>query len=328
MRHTKTKIELYKVRTFSEKFNDTFDFIVQHWRLILRYLCIIVLPLSILQGWGLDSFFSNFFMTSWAGAYYDNAGMGILAPYAGYILFALLSSIVVTSIIYGMMQYYEDHPNGLSDLSWTDFKPSFIRALKRTGILLLAWIIASGVFVLLCVLLGLASPILVLLPFLAAMVCIVPLLLIAPTYIIGKDGFRQSVGKAWRYGWATWGGILGLIIVMGIFTYVGSGVLSIPLIICFVAKMFLVSSSDAATLSSLSSVVFTSISYLASVISAFGNAIFSILPIVALGWQYGHAAEKVDGVTVEKDVEHFDDLPDDTTQAEEPNDNITNFENL
>ena len=56
------------------------------------------------------------------------------------------------------------------------------------------------------------------------------------------------------------------------------------------------------------SVGYSFIVYLLGVIQAFGSFLTYSLTVVGLAYQYGHASEKIDGVTVESDIEHFEEL--------------------
>jgi hypothetical protein len=48
------------------------------------------------------------------------------------------------------------------------------------------------------------------------------------------------------------------------------------------------------------------LSFIFTALMLFGSYMFSTLSIIALAYQYGHAAEKIDGASVEKDVEDFE----------------------
>ena len=48
--------------------------------------------------------------------------------------------------------------------------------------------------------------------------------------------------------------------------------------------------------------------YLFGVLQAFGAYLAMIFYLVGLAYQYGHAAEKMDSVRIEEDINHFDQL--------------------
>ena len=48
--------------------------------------------------------------------------------------------------------------------------------------------------------------------------------------------------------------------------------------------------------------------YLLAVVQAFGAYLAMIFTFVGLAYQYGHASEKMDSVTIESDIDNFDKL--------------------
>jgi len=328
MQTAKPKIELYKIRSFSDKFNDTFSFVTQNWRQLLRYLCIFVLPISMLGAWCMDVYTSSIFG---AGMGYGNPDLGFLSfvlAYASYALFAIIASMVTASIAYGFMRIYGEKGAIAERLPYKEFSPVFSKMFRRACIMVLVWL---GILVVLfgvCFLFALITPVLIVVPILALIAVGVPLALISPAYMLTDDSIWKSMGKAWRYGWATWGGVFGVLVVMTLFVYIGAGALSLPYIVCVAVKSLLLSTSDASALSGAGGAVFTVLAYISSVLANFASSVFSVLLFVILGYQFGHSAEKIDGVTVQKDVEQFDhiDSPDDAPAVE--SDDISNFDQL
>ena len=62
------KIEIYRTRTFTDKLGDTFNFLRENWRTILKYFIYIMLPVSMVM-----AFFANHF---WNGVY-DSCGLAL-----------------------------------------------------------------------------------------------------------------------------------------------------------------------------------------------------------------------------------------------------------
>ena len=58
----------------------------------------------------------------------------------------------------------------------------------------------------------------------------------------------------------------------------------------------------------VNSVGYSFIVYLLGVIQAFANFFAYSLPFIGLAYQYGHACEKIDHVTVESDIDRFEQL--------------------
>lgn len=56
------------------------------------------------------------------------------------------------------------------------------------------------------------------------------------------------------------------------------------------------------------SVGYSFLLYLLGIIQAFGAYLSMIFTLIGLAYQYGHASEVVDSVTVENDIDNFDKL--------------------
>jgi hypothetical protein len=117
---------------------------------------------------------------------------------------------------------------------------------------------------------------------------------------------------------------------VGLMFYLFVIVASIPWYITFVLQM-VAHMDSSASMAFTDSVWFKFISYLLGIVQAFGCYLGYNLLYIALGIQYGHAAEKLDGVSVENDVEHFETLADnnsDDTQYFEEKSDIDKFDQL
>ena len=42
-------IKLYRIRRFGEKISDTFDFVRENWRPLLKYITYLLLPVALVQ---------------------------------------------------------------------------------------------------------------------------------------------------------------------------------------------------------------------------------------------------------------------------------------
>ena len=54
------KIEIYRTRTFSDKLTDTFNFIRENWRPLLKYLIYVMLPVSIIMAFFVNHFWNGY----------------------------------------------------------------------------------------------------------------------------------------------------------------------------------------------------------------------------------------------------------------------------
>ena len=101
----------------------------------------------------------------------------------------------------------------------------------------------------------------------------------------------DALKKTFRLGFATWGGVFLISLVMGIIAGILQGVTLVPWYAATIVKM-----------------LFTFMLYLLASVQAFGTYLAMIFTFVGLAYQYGHASEKMDSVTIESDIDNFDKL--------------------
>lgn len=311
------KIPLYKIRSFGVKISDTFAFVSENIKPILKYITYFLLPVSLVMGLALNGYLNG--ITAMAmSAQMKNAEPAtsdlatFVSSMGGLIIISVLSYPLLTAIVYSLMRLYNERENGLKDLAWDELKPTFMRMLGRAFKLM-------GFGVLLTLLVGLVLgfpliwlfreagiPILILF-YLLLLVVLFPLLLMSPIYLFEDEiSLIDALKKSLRLGFKTWGGIFAVVFVLGLIISIISGIVSMPWSIAMVMKMMftLNEGSDGFT----QSVGFNFLTYLFSVLQAFVSYICYMIPLVGLAYQYGHAAEKIDHVTVDSDIEFFDKL--------------------
>ena len=311
------KIPLYKIRSFGVKISDTFAFVSENIKPILKYITYFLLPVSLVMGLALNGYLNG--ITAMAmSAQMKNAEPAtsdlatFVSSMGGLIIISVLSYPLLTAIVYSLMRLYNERENGLKDLAWDEMKPTFMRVLGRAfklmGFGLLLTIVVGLVVAFPVIFLVREIGVAVLVPFYILLIIVVfPLLLMSPIYLFEDEiSLIDALKKSLRLGFKTWGGIFAVVFVLGLIISVISGIVSMPWSIAMVMKMMftLNEGSDGFT----QSVGFTFLTYLFSVLQAFVSYICYMIPLVGLAYQYGHAAEKIDHVTVDSDIEFFDKL--------------------
>jgi len=331
----KPKIEFYVRRSFGEKLSATFDFVQENWKIIFRFTVYLVLPISLLQAFGMNSamssLFGDFLKTAGGKSSIPAGTMSeLLIGYGCVYAAALLAGIMGTSLLYGLMRLYRERRNRLQGVTMQELKPRLLCNIKRMCILVLVIIVFFTAVGLIGFLLGLIFPPLLIFLVLIVIAGSIPLAMLPPVYLMEDISIIDAVRKTFRYGFQTWGGIFGLLFVVGIIFYLFVIVASIPWYIMAGLQMF--AHLDSAThIAFTNTLWFKFLSYLLGIVQAFGCYLGYNLLYIAMGIQYGHAAEKFDGVSVENDVENFEALADnnadDTQYFEEKND-IDKFDQL
>lgn len=329
------RFQLYKDRTFSQKFDATFAFMQENWRPMCKYLLMFILPICIVCGLG----FSNFVRQSMDFNAMDSDGteaqiVSFIVNYGITCLTGMVAGWVAFSMTYALMQCYAERQERLAGVTWAELKPFFLRALRReAGVVGLYLAMGVGLVALIVgtiVLLQLAGLALTVVYLLAYSVVILPLLLALPIAVFEDISAVQAVAKAWRLGFATWGAMFCFTAVITIIIYFLSTMISMPFsMLMFVQGLFFGAETlEAGMAGSVGMIVGL---YLLSVVTMTLSQLLSSVFAVAVAVQYGHAAERVDGVATGQAIETFEQITgdaEDAPAAPTADDEISSFEQL
>lgn len=309
---------LYCCRTFGDKFGNTFDFITANWRLLLRVLTIVLLPLCAVQAINVNGMIASVYSDLDVGG--DMAGdvVGLVLNYCGLLVFGIISTAVLVSVVYAIMKLYHEqnadgtaaHPE-LGSMTFVQLRPLMMRqlraAFKAIGAIVLVSVVLFAAIMAVVVALALASMqealvIAVLVAYVVALLVLVPMTLAMPVYSFEDIGFFGGIRKTLVYGFKTWRGVVALMFVMWLFVSVILGVLGLPWIIAIMLKAMFIS-GDMDEFGFTSSVWFSFIQYLCALVYVYATYLGYAVMLVALAYQYGHAREKVDGEEFGSDID-------------------------
>lgn len=316
------KIELYAVRSFGERLTVVMDFLRQNWKPVLIYLTYFLLPLSLVQALNLNGFMGGYLdiLGSMSHGADDPSASSLLSfvlHTLGYLGFYIVGMLLMEAVLYGMMRLYQRGEGKLGTVQWKDLKPDFMFSLKRSAILALVGtlvgIVLLVVFVLVVVGLALITPVLVLLGYvllLGVLICLAPpLSLVTPVYVFEDDTtLMGAVRKGFRLGFKTWGGTVGVMLILSLIINIISQFTSLPWTIFFLVKMFFGLGIDGLDGSFTENVFFTFGTYLSGVLQCFGGYVASAALVIGAAYLYGHAAEKLDSFTVDSNIQNFENL--------------------
>ena len=319
MEYVTPKIELYRTRTFSEKLSDTFAFLRENWRPIMKYFFYLMLPASIVLAFFMNHFMEMYMSFSMSinkgGDFNDSDLVSLLIYLPGLIIVSGLSYILLGALVFTMVRLYRKREQRLKNLTAEEVKPELIFCLKRAAVLTLAFFGILLVYVLLMggivglgmiVNMGIGFVLLFFI-YIVTLVLFVPMSLVEPVYLLEDDiSVWGALKKGLRLGFNTFGGILAVMFVIGLLASVVQSVTSIPWYILFFIKMFLTVAEQSSSF--VNSFIYTILLYLSCVLECLGMLLSSVITTIALVIQYGHAADKIDGVGVEENIAHFDEL--------------------
>ena len=178
MSSEKPLIKLYRKRTFGDKLSDTFDFVGENFRTLLKYITYLVLPVAIVQTFCMNNFMTGYMesitaITSGGGRNYADM-LQWLSSMGLYMLVQFVAIILVYAVSYTMMQLYEQRPERLKGVTFDDLRPGVVQKCVRQLVLLVTSIAIFVVIVLLMALLIAASPYFIL-PVIIIAVVVLPL---------------------------------------------------------------------------------------------------------------------------------------------------------
>ena len=311
------KIELYVTRTFTEKLNDTLSFLRENWRVLLKYFIYTMLPACMVLGFFVNHFWGGYislingidsdFAPEAVVKFMLNAGATIIV---GMVVYA-----VFLAMLFALIRLYFARPMRLQELTKEEFMPEFWGCLKRAALylLVLAVLVVVYMVLLFSVVVGLfaLNPVVALLGtllfYVALLVVMMPLLLSEPIYMMEDIGIFGAFLKAFRLGFATWGGIFAISFVVGLLTSVIQSFAMTPWYILFVIKTILTVSNELDG-SFANTIGYTFMEYLACLLQCLGYMVAAVITTVSLTIQYGHACDKIDGVGVAQNIDRFDEF--------------------
>lgn len=299
----KTKIALYVQRSFGDKLTAAFTFFNENWKLLIKYCAYFLLPVCILQ-----ALFMNKFMgiISEISTFNDEVNISFLISYGLLIFFSVLGGFILCSLVYALVIIYNEREERLQGLTMAELKPVLFRCMGR---LFIMGLFITGITLFVVAIVGIlvaASPWTLLLTIPLLIICFIPLALFIPIYLLEKIDIWSAFIKSLRLGFATWGGVFGISFVMGFIANMLQGVASIPWYIMFMIGIVM---SNGEVQEAMSNSIGTSfLFYIFGVVMCFGAYISMTFPILGIIYQYGHASEKMEYISVVDDIEKFEQL--------------------
>jgi hypothetical protein len=296
-------IKLYKVRHFSERFSAVIDFIRENWKVILKFFTYFMLPLSIIEGMFVDSVTSLSFNISSIG--FANLPTSSILEYSSYVLISMVTSFLVGSMIFSMIQLYQKREERLKNLSFSELWPLMVHNIGRIFLAYIAIMLILIAVMLVVAGLGYLSLYTLFLTIPLCIVLFVPLMLIPAFTVFDQEGFGTTVSRSFVYGIKTWGGTFGFIFVMYLITNIASGITSTPWYVIFLFQRMIPVLHHSAVLD-ISSTGMSIGVYIAGIIMFYGSHLASCFIIIAMVFQYGHIKDKFENLSVDEEIENFD----------------------
>ena len=151
----KPKVDLYRVRTFGQKFSATFDFIKENYKLLLKACFYLILPVCLFQAFAFERLMTAVASDNMSSVADDGSTSGALSYLhintgLSYILLLIcicLGTLLLFSICFAMIRYYNESPTRLQGVTLRDLKPLIIQCMKRSFLMGLVFSVAWVVIV-------------------------------------------------------------------------------------------------------------------------------------------------------------------------------------
>jgi hypothetical protein len=294
-----SKIELAKPRDFGETISDTFGFIKQNFKPLLKYFFIFC-------GFFLFATFALTVLTevkalsfaSYRGDSFDDANglsrfFSLMGGYLLLFVFLVLNYVAINVMVLCFMTLYKQKQNEIptTEEMWGYFKYYYLRVLGSSVLLYILMCIGF----LFCLIPGI---------YLSPIFALVPAIMVMENGSLGYS-FNQSFKLIKDNWWVTFG----IIVVMYIILYVLNLFVSIPSFVLGIGNVFLHMRDSQA----LSLPVAIMIALLQTV-----EYVFQILMVVAVGLCYFSLHESKEGTGLMERINQFGagPSPTDTTQEE------------
>jgi len=267
---TQTRLEFKKIREFGEVINDTFTFIKQNFKPLLKvyfYLCgffvLATLITAIMQQIGIQKILKT------SGSM---QGMEIFRSMFSYqyllvLIFSMANFTAINVSIFSFVALYVEKGNVAPTVEqvWGYFKYYYFRAL------------ISSIIISLLLLIGFVF-------------CMIPFFyifpamsLFFPVMMIENGSFGYSFGRSFRLLKDQWWITAGTIIIIWVITYATTSFASLPGIILTVVSSL---TSKSKEISTVVIIISTTIQYLCQVLL--------IIPVIGVSLSYFNLAERLD----------------------------------
>ena len=300
------KIPLYETRTFTAKFDNTFEFMKQNWKPYLRFLTYFLLPLSLVQALSLNTYMQTVSNMQSINNIKGSGGalLQFLAGCSATAVCSVVGFMLLFAVSYALMKEYADRNGDIRNISFAELKPSLIRMLKRSVAVMAFSVAFAAVVIGLMVLLGMLFLPLAILPFFAALAVCIPLMLLYPIYLFEDITMLEAIKKSLGWGFKTWGGTAAITFVVSLIIGFASNLISIPYSMLIMIKGFAGVSSGFSLVAN--SPVYIVITYLLGVLSVFASYLGYAIMTVAIAYQYGHAADKLSNMGIMNQIDNFE----------------------
>jgi hypothetical protein len=298
------KVVLYKNRTLGERFSASAEFIRQNWKILVKNIVYIAVPLALISGYLTQSQVGNSLNTILSGGGLTSIGSmsGVLFQYLISGVLSLFLSSVTGAILYS-------HSKGELDenTSWSDLRDNIFTFAGRIfvqgliiglvlviAIALMAFIVGDFIGS------GIISGIIIVLLVVAligVLIYIIPLMSLILFPIFFEDASpMEGIKKSIQLGKKNWANIFVTVLLVGLMNIIIAVVLIMPYQLLILFNTFTGATSEGI------------LAYILAMLASFSPIITSPLSIIFLAFQYTAIVENEEAPSLHKRIDEFDNL--------------------
>lgn len=303
------RILFYAQRSFGEKINASFNFLLENLTPVFKYstylllpFCLIQVAVTIMLSRSSVEMPRNLSMFS-----REHLSPAFLPYFIVSILCTLICYLLFFALITALIKLYNERKDRLNNLSFRILRPLLFRNMGRIALLTIVLytllIILTPIVVLLAIVL---TPYSLLFTFPLLMAVAVATRLSFPVYLYEDIGLFKAIGKGFVLGFFTWRGVFATMCVMQIISFISMLILFLPFISAIIWMGKLGYSPDAGF--SVIGIIYYFFILLLFIIFIFGLYTLIIFDYLGMSYQYAHAAEKVGQITLVDDIDNFENL--------------------
>lgn len=283
------------------------DFLRGNWQVMFRTAIYMLLPLSIVQTVALNSFFGDYMGLFFLG--YNSIGadtelgvvLRLLGSYGVLSICFVIGSILLQALAFTMVQVYNERENGLEGVTRSEIRRKMRHNVKKVLKSTLSLVAVVLVFAAISFLNPIA--LILLIPALIAMS--VPMQLFPCIYTFEETNMKEAASRALRLGLGTWTGLFLINLIMGFVINIIEQVVAVP---WGIATVFVTIFTEIDDTPEWAMVVTRVLSFLFGVLMMFVTYMAMMIQPLATTYHYAHATERKDSISVDSDIDNFENL--------------------
>ena len=279
-----SELELQRPRSFGDLISDTFTYARAHYRSLGKSLLYFVVPVLILTSFSTYSYMEITFeqVAMQTGENITGPDFStMLLPLLGLIIFSLLSSSMLSAVVFNHMAFVRERGSGRVGTTelWNKVKKDFLI------LALLSVTVGSIVFMGFLFL------------FIPGIYLFVKLALVPAVYVTERTDFSETFSRSWNltngYWWKTFGLIFAINMLVGFISYL----FIVPI---YMILMFVNLSGAATDPTALTQGI--SIAYSLFIVISYGLYAF---PMITIGLHYFNLTERKEGIALKEKIERI-----------------------